>query len=209
MERLDRSLPRIDRALRRCRGCQGGGQVCDGTGLPVAVRGGGHSFPGHSVCDGGIVIDLGPMKEITVDPEARTAKAQAGAALGRVRPRDPGVRARDHGRVRQPHRCRRSDAWRRHRLASPKAWADGRPASLRGVDHRRRRAREGERGREPRALLGCARRRRQLRGRQRVRVSASPRRPDRARGADLLADGGGAGPPAFLPGLDRRARRTS
>ena len=43
------------------------------TGLAVAVRGGGHSFPGLSVCDGGIVIDLSPMKGIRVDPQARTA----------------------------------------------------------------------------------------------------------------------------------------
>ena len=47
--------------------------------LQVAVRGGGHSFPGHSVCDGGLVIDLSSMKAIRVDPAARTARAQAGA----------------------------------------------------------------------------------------------------------------------------------
>ena len=46
--------------------------------LQVAVRGGGHSFPGHSVCDGGLVIDLSAMKAIRVDPAARTARAQAG-----------------------------------------------------------------------------------------------------------------------------------
>ncbi len=38
-----------------------------------------HSFPGHSVCDGGLVIDLSPMKGIRVDPVTRTARAQAGA----------------------------------------------------------------------------------------------------------------------------------
>jgi len=48
------------------------------SGLPVAVRGGGHSFPGHSVCDGGLVIDLSAMRGVRVDPAARTARAQAG-----------------------------------------------------------------------------------------------------------------------------------
>ena len=48
-------------------------------GLQAAVRGGGHSFPGHSVSDGGLVIDLSPMKGIRVDPAARSVRAQAGA----------------------------------------------------------------------------------------------------------------------------------
>ena len=48
----------------------------------VAVRSGRHSYPGLGVCDGGMVIDLGQMKGIRVDPEARTARAQAGVLLG-------------------------------------------------------------------------------------------------------------------------------
>jgi hypothetical protein len=54
------------------------------TELPVAVRGGGHSFPGLSVCDGGLVIDLGPMRGIRVDLAARTARAQAGVLWGEL-----------------------------------------------------------------------------------------------------------------------------
>jgi FAD/FMN-containing dehydrogenase len=48
----------------------------------VAVRSGRHSYPGLGVCDGGMVIDLGQMKGIRVDPQARTARAQAGVLLG-------------------------------------------------------------------------------------------------------------------------------
>jgi FAD binding domain/Berberine and berberine like len=50
----------------------------------VAVRSGGHSYPGLCVCDGGMVIDLGRMRGIRVDPEARTARAQAGVLLGEL-----------------------------------------------------------------------------------------------------------------------------
>jgi FAD/FMN-containing dehydrogenase len=52
--------------------------------LLVAVRGGGHSYPGYSVCDRGMVIDLSPMKGIRVDPEGRTVRAQAGVLLGEL-----------------------------------------------------------------------------------------------------------------------------
>ncbi len=47
-------------------------------GLALAVRGGGHSIPGFSTNDGGIVLDLAPMNGIRVDPNRRTIVAQAG-----------------------------------------------------------------------------------------------------------------------------------
>jgi FAD/FMN-containing dehydrogenase len=50
--------------------------------LLVSVRGGGHNYAGKSVCDGGLMIDLSPMKGIRVDPAARMAWAQAGLKLG-------------------------------------------------------------------------------------------------------------------------------
>ncbi len=52
--------------------------------LTVAVRGGGHSVPGYGTCDGGLVIDLSPMKGMWVDPETRTARAQAGLTWGEL-----------------------------------------------------------------------------------------------------------------------------
>jgi FAD/FMN-containing dehydrogenase len=54
------------------------------SGLLVAVRGGGHSFPGLSVADGAVLVDFGLMKEIEVDPDTRTVRVQAGALLGEV-----------------------------------------------------------------------------------------------------------------------------
>jgi FAD/FMN-containing dehydrogenase len=54
------------------------------SGLLVAVRSGGHSWPGLSVCDDGLVIDLSLMKDIQVDPEAGTVRVQAGVLLGEL-----------------------------------------------------------------------------------------------------------------------------
>jgi FAD/FMN-containing dehydrogenase len=52
--------------------------------LPVAVRGGGHSRAGFSVCDDGVVIDLSPMKRVEVDAPRRLARAGAGSLVSDV-----------------------------------------------------------------------------------------------------------------------------
>jgi FAD/FMN-containing dehydrogenase len=57
--------------------------------LPVAVRGGGHSVAGRSLCDRGMMIDLSPMRDVRVDPAKQTARA------------GPGTRWRDFDRETQ------------------------------------------------------------------------------------------------------------
>jgi FAD/FMN-containing dehydrogenase len=81
------SIDRSPALIARCRGAEDVAatlRFARQTGLPTAVRSGGHSFPGLSVCDDGIVVDLGLMKAIEIDSEARTARVQAGVLLGEL-----------------------------------------------------------------------------------------------------------------------------
>jgi FAD/FMN-containing dehydrogenase len=51
-------------------------------GLDVAIRGGGHSGPGFGTCDGGGVVDFSRMRSVSVDPTAKTARADCGVTRG-------------------------------------------------------------------------------------------------------------------------------
>lgn len=49
--------------------------------IPLSVRGGGHNVSGNALCEGGLVVDLFPMKEVRVDPERHVATVEGGATL--------------------------------------------------------------------------------------------------------------------------------
>ncbi len=74
----------VDRRPALIARCKGAADIADGIklarklNLQVAVRGGGHNVAGRATVDGGLMIDLAPMKGIRVDPKARTAWAQGG-----------------------------------------------------------------------------------------------------------------------------------
>lgn len=78
-----------------CRGVadvQAAVRFARGQGLPVGVRGGGHSVAGHGTCDGGVLVDLSAMRAVHVDPGERTAWVQGGATL-----RDVDAETQVHG----------------------------------------------------------------------------------------------------------------
>jgi len=52
--------------------------------LPLAIRGGGYSGPGLGSVDDGLVIDLSPMRDVRVDPQARTVRVGPGCTSGDV-----------------------------------------------------------------------------------------------------------------------------
>jgi FAD/FMN-containing dehydrogenase len=79
------SIDRRPALILRCAGVadvMAAVKLCRVNGLPAAVRSGGHSFPGLSVADDAVVIDLSLMKGVRVDPQTRTARVQAGVLLG-------------------------------------------------------------------------------------------------------------------------------
>lgn len=57
-------------------------RIAHDNGLLVAVRGGGHNISGNAVCEGGLLIDLSPMRSVRVDPKTRTARVEPGVTLG-------------------------------------------------------------------------------------------------------------------------------
>jgi FAD/FMN-containing dehydrogenase len=78
----------IDRRPAIIAQCTGAADVVDAVNfareneLVVSIRAGGHNVAGNAVNDGGLVIDLSPMRGVHVDPSTRTVRVQGGATLG-------------------------------------------------------------------------------------------------------------------------------
>ena len=89
------TIDRYPALVARCRSTDdvaGAVRMATTTGLELAVRGGGHSIPGHSVCEGGMVVDLTLMKRLEIDVDRAVAVAEPGLLWGEY---DAGTQA--HG----------------------------------------------------------------------------------------------------------------
>jgi FAD/FMN-containing dehydrogenase len=74
-------------AIARCRGVA---DILDAMayaereGLPMSLKAGGHSYPGYAIVEGGLVLDLSPMKSVRVDQARQTAHVQPGLTWGEL-----------------------------------------------------------------------------------------------------------------------------
>ena len=130
--------------------------------LLVAVRGGGHSLPGFSVCDDGMVIDLSQMKAIRVDPVKRTAAAQAGLTWGDYDRETQVFGLASTGGVIATTGIAGLTLGGGHRLAHAQVRPGLRSSAFRRSGHRRWPVPDRQHHGESRPVLGHARRRRQF-----------------------------------------------
>ena len=146
--------------------CRGVADVADAIGLTrklgleVAVRGGGHNVAGRATIDGGVMIDLAPMKGIHVDAKSPYGAGAGRCHLGRAQSRDAAARPGDHGRGGFQHGDRRAHPRWRTGLADGQAWPRARQSRLCRARHRRRQDIARQQGRRARPVLGRARWRR-------------------------------------------------
>ena len=165
--------------------------------------------PGLSICDDGILIDLGGLKQIEVDAAARPARAGRRRPLGRIRRRHPGARAAHAGRPRHDHRRRRVHHRRRLRLDVLEARPDLRqPALRRGRAGRRQRRQRPASTRTPTSSGVSAAAAATSASSPSSSLRLHPLGPDRARRARAVADRARPRGHARLARLRRqRARR--
>jgi FAD/FMN-containing dehydrogenase len=77
----------IDRRPAVAVRCRGAADVCAAVrfardqGLRLSVKGGGHNIAGSAVCDGGVLVDLSPMRSVRVEPQRRVAHVEGGCTL--------------------------------------------------------------------------------------------------------------------------------
>ena len=117
-------------------------------GLEISVRGGAHNAAGTAVCDGGLMVDLSLLNQVTVDPEARRTRVGGGALQ-----RDVDAATQAHG-LAVPvgligHRHRWPRPGRRHGVADPQVRPDRGQSRLRRGGNRRRSGAAGSERRAP------------------------------------------------------------
>ena len=127
----------IDRSPALIARCAGAADVISAVNLArdrdllLAVRGGGHSAAGSGVCDGGLMLDLSPMKGIRVDPARRIARAEAGLTWAEFDRETQAFGLATHRRSRVYHRYLRTDPGWRYRLAVARPRAELRQPAVR------------------------------------------------------------------------------